>query len=315
MGTRSERQPINIIEQASVGEIPSPFQIPEGTARGKLLDMRQAARPSQSRVEMLVVFNDTQLFRQCDQEAFGAFMQFIDHYKDRITHLVANGDITDYELQSKFAKSPSSYGEAYEEIESTRWVFRTLAEKLPHAEKVMIDGNHDDRWKNMIDNQTMGLEEWVRSPEEMFHFKELGWRHIPYGRGNYYQWHDRLFYHGSRAASKGNNAKGELDDAHMSTTTAHTNRNEFWQQRDAMGRVMTSFTHGGFSKDNLGFVKKANTGWNQGFGVYFWSKQTGESVYPVMMKHGNPSFLWEGTLFNGKGFEIPTDGRRKRAGK
>lgn len=262
-------------------------------------------------VEMLVVFNDTQLSRNGDHEAIGAFMKFLDYYKDQITHIVANGDITDYELQSKFSKSPDMYGEAYEEIESTRWIFRSIAKLCPKAKKVFVDGNHDKRWDNFITDQTMGLEEWVRTPDDMFQLKELGWQHLPYGRGNYYKWHDRIFYHGARASGKGNNAKGELDDAHVSTTTGHTNRNEFWQQRDALGRVMTSFAHGGFSKDNLGYVKKSNTGWNQGFGVYYWTKKTGESPYAILMQHGNPRFIFEGNIFEGKGFRIPTTGKRK----
>lgn len=260
--------------------------------------------PAQSKVEMLVVINDTQLKHQCDEEALGACLAFIEHYKDKITHLVLNGDITDYEQQSRFAKLPDAYQHAYEEIQSTKWFIKTLGELLPEAEKVMIDGNHDARFENMIKDQTMGIEHWVRPPREMFEYEKYGFKHIPYGRGNYYRWHDRIFYHGSRAASKGNNAKGELDDAHYSTTTAHTNRNEFWQLRDTLGNVYTSFTHGGFSKDNLGFVKKANSGWNQGFGVYYWTEGVGEQAYMILMKHGLPQFIWEGRVFSGKGYKI-----------
>ena len=264
--------------------------------------------PSQRGVktEMLVVFNDTQLARQCDQEAFGAFINFLQQNKDRITHIVANGDITDYELQSRFSKNPEMFGAAQEEIEATRWVFDYIAKLCPKAEKVMIDGNHDKRWENMIADQTMGLEEWIKTPEDMFEFKKLGWKHIKYGQGNFYKWHDRIFYHGSRASGKGNNAKGELEDAHFSTTTGHTNRNEYWQQRDALGRTMTSFAHGGFSKDNLGFVKKANSGWGQGFGVYYWNPLSGESPYAILMQHGNPRFSFEGKIYDGTGFQIPT---------
>lgn len=204
------------------------------------------------------------------------------------------------------------WGEAIEEIESTRWLFRTLTELCPKTEKVFVDGNHDKRWENFINDQIMGIEEWIKTPEEMFQFKELGWKHLPYGRGNFYQWHDRIFFHGARASGKGNNAKGELEDAHVSTTTGHTNRNEFWQQRDALGRVMTSFTHGGFSKDNLGFVKKSNSGWNQGFGVYYWTKETGETPYMVLMRHGNPRFIFEGKVYDGKGFKIPTTSKTQQ---
>jgi hypothetical protein len=52
-------------------------------------------------------------------------------------------------------------------------------------------------------------------------------------------------------------------------------------------------------------MKKANTGWSQGFGVYYWNEEIGEQPYSVIMKHGTPSFIWEGKKFTGKGFRIP----------
>lgn len=268
--------------------------------------MKNITKKAMTRTEMLVVFNDTQLSRNGDHEAIGAFIKFVEAYKDKITHIVANGDITDYELQSRFSKSPDMMGEASEEIEATKWIFQTISKLCPNAEKVMVDGNHDKRWENMISDQGMGIEEWIRTPDEMFEFEKLGWKHLRYGQGTFYKWHDRIFFHGSRASGSSNNAKAEMGDANMSTTTGHTNRNEFWQERDALGRVMTSFAHGGFSKDNLGFVKKANSGWNQGFGVYYWNELAGEYPYAILMQHGNPRFIFEGNTFEGEGFVIPT---------
>lgn len=281
------------------------------STRTKIEDMKNTHRANLTKVEMLVVFNDLQLWGNADQEAIGAFMNFVDSYKDKITHLVANGDISDYELQSRFSKSPDMLGRAQAEIESTRWLFRTLSTLCPDAEKVMLDGNHEDRWSNFINDQNSGIENWIKTPDEMFHLKDLGWKHLEYGHGQFYKWHDRIFYHGARAASKGNNAKGELDDAHTSTTSGHTNRNEYWQQRDALGRTYTSYIHAGFSKDNLPFVKKANSGWQQGFGVYYFTEKVGEQVVPVELKHGNPRFLFEGKVFSGKDFQIPVSGNKK----
>jgi hypothetical protein len=257
-----------------------------------------------AQVEMLVVLNDLQLYRQCDEEALGAAIKFITAYKDRITHIVANGDITDYESQSRFSKSPDSYDRAHEEIEATRWFFKTLTDLCPKAEKVMVDGNHDARWENFIKDQTMGLEEWVATPDVMFRYKELGWKHVRYGSGQFYEWHNHIFWHGHRAGAKTNIPKAELEDAGVSGTSAHVNRNMYYEYRSALGKPMFWMTHGGFSKDNLSFMKKANTNWAQGFGVYYYTKDNGISPYMITMRHENPSFIFEGKMFDGRGFTI-----------
>ena len=254
---------------------------------------------------MLVVFNDTQLVRNCDLEAFGAFIKFLERYKDDITHIVANGDILDMEQANRFGYTEDMAQTMADEIAAGKWLFSYLSYLLPNAEKVLVQGNHEARWNNLIANQTNGIAAWIKTYEEQFHFSELRWRSIPYGRGNYYKWHDRIFYHGSRAAGKGNNAKSELDDAKYSTTTGHTNRNEYWQQRTVLGETLSSYAHGGFSKDNLGYIKKANTGWNQGFGVYYWHPEVGEQVYSVELHHGNPSYIFGGEIFSGKGWKLP----------
>lgn len=261
--------------------------------------------PLQCADEMLVVFNDTQLKHQCDEEALGAALSFVEEYAPKITHFVFNGDISDYEQQTHYAQYPDSYARAKEEIEATKWLFETITKMLPQATRVFVDGNHEDRWANMIKDQTMGIEEWIKSPDEMFQFKELGWEHIGYGRGKFYRWHDRIFWHGHRAGSKSNIPKQELDDAGVSVTTAHINRNMFHEHKDAFGTCKSAYTHGGFSKDNLAFMKTASTGWMQGFGVYYWNEEVGEQVFSINMKPGDPHFVWNGKVYSGKGFKIP----------
>jgi hypothetical protein len=255
--------------------------------------------------EMLVVINDTQLYRQCDEEALGAAISFIEYYKDKITHFVLNGDIMDMEEQSTYAHFPEQHGQSSLEIKAGKWLISYLTELLPNAERVFVFGNHDARWSNMLKNQNIGLEEWVTPFEEMFDLPSKGWKVVPYGRGHFYRWHDRIFWHGARAGAKSNVSKQELDDAGVSVTTAHINRNMYHEQVDAWRNFKSAIAHGGFSKDNLGFVKKANTSWSQGFGVYYWHDEIGEQVYSVVLKHGTPSFIWDGKKFTGRGWQIP----------
>jgi hypothetical protein len=273
----------------------------------KLLQSKQKEvkeRSPKQFTEMLVVFNDTQLLRETDQEALGAFLKYVEANKSRITHIVANGDIADFSAQSFFSKDLSTMNSAHDEIEAVRWLIDTLSEKLPNAKKVFIEGNHEERWSNMIDNEK-GNKEWIRSIDEQFGLSENGWRHIKYGSGQTYEWHDRIFWHGHRSSMYV--AKAELNDAGTSVTTGHINRNQFHEQTDARGVRKTALTHGGFSKDNLGFMKKANTGWAQGFGVYFYDQKTKtETPYMVSFAHRSPRFIGpDGNLYDGKGFKIP----------
>lgn len=273
---------------------------------------RSKETPTPQHTEMLVVLNDLQLVTSTDQEALGASFKFITKYKDKITHLVLNGDISDYEQQTSFAKSPDAAGKAGEEIEATKWVLEWLSLTLPNAKKVMVDGNHEERWGNYLQNQTGGLEEWIKTPDEMFNFEGLGFEHIKYGAGAYYEWHDRLFWHGHRSGTAANVPKLEVNDAGMSVSTGHINRNMMHEQRDARGHLKTGLVHAGFSKDNLHFMKKANTGWTQGFGVYYWDKQAGEHAYSIRMVAGNPKFIWEGEIFDGTGFEVGKNNNERK---
>ena len=291
--------------------------LPEGVDRiscgpSKAREMRnpikRAIKPSKT--EMLVVFNDTQLYRQCDQEALGAFLKFVSDYRKQITHIVGNGDILDLENLSKFPKQPDNYNEGENEIIAGRFLFSVLADMLPNAEKRINWGNHDQPRHDNLTANTVGVKEWVKSMDEQFDLTKQGWDVIPYGKGHYYQWHNRIFWHGVKCGAKANNAKSEQEDAGVATTTGHTNKNEFWQTRTALGITKTSYSHAGFSKDNLDFVKKANSGWQQGFGIYFWDKGVGETVVPIMMQHGTPRFRYEGKIYDGTGYAIPMSGKR-----
>jgi hypothetical protein len=299
-------------------EVPAMLPIMEGPMgvlaekENKKRIRRSKEQPLPQHAEMLVVLNDMQLVSSVDPEALGAAFRFIDANKDKITHLVLNGDISDYEQQTSFAKTPDSFGKALEEIEATQWVLEWLSMRLPNAKKVMIDGNHEDRWQHYIQDQTTGLEQWVKTPDEMFRFRELGFEHIPYGRGKFFQWHDRIFWHGSRAGAKANIPKLELEDAGVSTTTGHINRNMEHESRDALGHLKLSVVHAGFSRDDLSFVKKANPGWTQGFGVYYWDKKAGEQAYSIRMTAGNPRFIWNGEVFDGTGFKIGMPDKPKK---
>lgn len=254
--------------------------------------------------EMLVVFNDIQ-FTQTDGEALGAGLKFIKANRKQITHFVLNGDILDMEATSKFPKEPDELDHTSEELDQAQWFLSTIKDLLPDAKKVFVFGNHEDRYKNFLKNQTNGIEEFLISLEDKLGLKEDGWEVVDYGRGKFWKWHDRIFWHGSRAGAKSNIPKLELEDTGgVSVTTGHINRNMYHESVDVLGKYKSGIAHGGFSKDDLRFVRKANSGWTQGFGVYYWDKRHGEQPYMVLMEHKNPTFIWNGEIFDGTNFQI-----------
>lgn len=254
--------------------------------------------------EMLVVFNDIQ-FVQADPEALGAALKFIKANRKQITHFVLNGDILDMEAASKFPKNPDEIGHTSEEIDQANWFLQTISELLPDAKKVFIKGNHEARWENFLKNQTSGVEEFLITLEEKLGLDKLGYEVVDYGRGKFWEWHDLIFWHGSRAGAKSNIPKLELDDTGgVPVVTGHINRNMFHESVDIRGKKRFAMALGGFSKDDLRFVKKANSAWAQGFAVMYYSKQTGIQPYMIMMEHHRPAFIWNGEIFSGQGFKI-----------
>lgn len=287
--------------------ITPPEPTPIGVLREKQVKRKQKEvkeRAPRLYSEMLVVINDLQLLRNADDEAVGALMRYLEANSDKITHMVMNGDIVDMEQANMFGSTPDQAGTMADEIAAMRWLVDSVNRMLPNAKKVLVEGNHEDRFKNYIANQTSGIEEWIKDPREVYGIGS-DWEVIPYGAGKFYEWHDRIFWHGHRAGAKSHIAKLELQDAGESVTTAHINRNQYHEDRTARGRLSSGIVHGGFSKDNLHFMKKANTSWSQGFGVYFWDEKVGEQPYSVVMKHGNPRFIGpDGVVYDGTGFNL-----------
>lgn len=308
-------QELHQLEQVE-GGVPEPVVLPSvepeeptpiGVLREKQVRRKQKEikeRSPRRYDEFLVAFNDYQLLRNADPEAVGAQLSFLIANRHLITHVLFNGDMVDMEQANKFGSSPDQAGTMADEIAAMRWLVDLVNKNLPDAKKIWIFGNHENRYQNYVANQTSGIEEWVRTPEEVFGVGS-DWELIPYGQGNYYRFHDRVFWHGQRAGAKSHIAKLELQDAGVPVTTAHINKNQYHEERDALGNLKTAYTHGGASRDNLHFVKKANSNWSQGFGIYFWEKTVGEQVYSVVMRHGNPRFIGpDGVIYDGTGYNL-----------
>jgi len=299
-------QPITQTEPTLIEGLPPMSDSPAGIVIEKQVKRQQKEQKERSPrmySEMLVVANDFQFLRNADDEAVGAFMSFMEANKGKITHLVLNGDIADMEQANKFGSTPDQAGTMADEIAAMNWFFNKMDRLLPDAKKVMIMGNHSARYGNYTANQTSGIEEWIKTPEEAWGIGS-DWEVIPYAAGSYYKWHDRIFWHGHKSGKYV--ASQELTTAGVSVTTAHTNKNQYIEDRDALGNLKSGIVHGGFSRDNLHFMKTSNTKWSMGFGIYYWDKTVGEQPYSVIIRHGNGGRFIDpsGVIHDGAGYDL-----------
>ena len=126
----------------------------------------------------MIITNDTQIPFQ-DNKTLQAVHKFWDDFQPDIE--VYNGDIIDFYSISSFDKNPSRAFRLQDELDSVySWLFNR-AEANPNAQRIFIEGNHEDRlrrflWKDGADLSSLRVLDF----EELMRFEELGMRNLTY---------------------------------------------------------------------------------------------------------------------------------------
>ncbi|MDE1868021.1 MAG: hypothetical protein KGI08_09975, partial [Thaumarchaeota archaeon] len=145
-------QPDTTTHDEQVVQLPSLPAVQGGDTPGGILEEKEMKRKIRRIKEQspkffeerLLVVNDQQLLKSCDDEALGAFIKYGEDTGKTVTHYVINGDLTDNERASVFPKMPTSGEDVTgDEIEATRWFLKKSEEMFPNAQLVLIMGNHD----------------------------------------------------------------------------------------------------------------------------------------------------------------------------
>lgn len=254
-----------------------------------------------------------------DERAMGVALSIL---KDLNPDLVINlGDYMDF---AEFGRFTQEMAFAHTTQESVNRGHDFLAEQIanaPNAEEyVVMEGNHDRRLPNMIqDNaksayalqQANAPESWpVLSVPHLLRFDELGITYVDgYPAGEYYI-NDRIrVEHGSKTGPRGKIAAKMVADERISVITGHTHRIEEVYKttnvRDG-GRVNAAYTMGCLcridgavpstngSTDSLGNPVLKYEDWQQAVGIVEYVPGDGPfNVRTVLIHEGE-------AVFNGK---------------
>jgi hypothetical protein len=126
----------------------------------------------------IIIINDVQRPFQDD-----ATLEAVEHFwNDLHPNLeVYNGDISDFYLISKYDQNPSRRFHLQDELDDTHGWLARRAEANPDAERIFIEGNHEDRlrrWLWRYGKELSGLRNLELSA--LLRFEELKIRGLPY---------------------------------------------------------------------------------------------------------------------------------------
>ena len=98
--------------------------------------------------------------------------------------LVYNGDVNDFYQLSKFDKDPSRMDRLQADLNNTKKMFKHHAEILPKARKILIKGNHEDRWERFLRTSAPVLECLdCLELDRLFGLKTFGIKTVEYEEG------------------------------------------------------------------------------------------------------------------------------------
>ena len=123
-------------------------------------------------------------------EAISAVIRFIKYFKPH--RLIQLGDFCDFDSLSRFdLHNVNHFVTLHEELESSNHLLDQIDKAVPRAcEKVMIGGNHEDRYHQakakfmfVPDKVSRSMVEWRASWAHEYRLDERGWKWCEYGHG------------------------------------------------------------------------------------------------------------------------------------
>ena len=219
-----------------------------------------------------------------------------------------HGDLLDAEQISRFPKDPHARRSLAEEITIGATHLGTLKALTPHATRIFLQGNHEDRVRKTIwalaDNRAAG--ELLTLPEvaEALKVENLlgiadDWKTYSYtgaGGPNHHLLFDRLILkHGDVVRrDSAATAKAECQKYSKSGMSGHTHRLGSYYHRDYNG------VHAWFELGMAGMIREdyvAHADWQQGFAITTWSED--RSRYGVELVSINDGVCY----FRGRRYE------------
>jgi predicted phosphodiesterase len=216
-----------------------------------------------SRLQRIGIIPDTHWPYE-DSRAYSCCLHALRDFKpDVLVHL---GDAVDFYSISDFGKDPQRRTDVKFEIDYANNKLRELERLFPNARKVMLWGNHEDRWRrNVLWNETYKSIIGLIDIDGLFGYKEHGWEVVPYGK--YIRFGKLVFAHG-HATSSGHAAKMLADYGH-STVYGHLHAMQLFTRINALGEEMVAACPGWLGAlDKIDYMKKIPQ-WCHGFATVY----------------------------------------------
>lgn len=183
--------------------------------------------------QTVAVINDTHNPYQ-DVKALSLVEGLIEEIQPAI--LVYAGDMSDFYQISTFDKDPNRIGEMQADINNTKVMFHRHKRILPNTRKILLDGNHEDRWQKFLWSKASALSSLdCLTISQLYDLEEFGIEHIAYEQGLMIN-DIFLILHGTIASiHSGYTAKRMYEKHGGCGICAHCHRGGSFYKRDRFG--------------------------------------------------------------------------------
>jgi len=207
-------------------------------------------------------------------------------------YLVKNGDVTDFYQISKFDKSPERIDKLQDDIDSTTAMLHTQRDLLPNAVIILIEGNHEDRWRRFLWSKAVEIASLrCLQLEKLLRLDEYEISHVSYEDGLMIN-DIFLVIHGDiSSVHSGYTAKRMFEKHGGCGVTNHCHKGGSFYKRDRFG-IWGWWENFCLCNLNPDWIKNPN--WMQGLSlVHFKGKRFWVEQIPII----DHAFMYGGKLY------------------
>ena len=211
-----------------------------------------------------------------------AILPFIKDFKpDRLVQL---GDFCDWDCMSKHSMyNVDEFIEMSDEVKAANLMLDRLEKVLPpKCEKIMLGGNHEDRYHQakaahmfVPDKISKSMAQWKDSWAHEYDLDKRGWKWTEYGE--IVEFGKLVFTHGWFAAKTSGDMRSTADQAPgKNIICGHNHKHHVYGCMDEKGLPIESESIGTLSRFDLSYLRgRRATDWVHGF-MFIYTKKDGK---------------------------------------
>ena len=242
------------------------------------------------KIETAVVISDVHVPFQ-DEHSLASLRKFL--YDFQPDYFIINGDFYDFYGISRFVKNPHrTQGGLQKELDLGYLVMKWLIDVIPNAKKVLVEGNHEERWGKFLKSDPNLMSLNSLNLLDNLRITDLG---VEYSI-NSYMLHGLLIKHGTyynlhsvwkELTDEGcNGTSGHIHRVQMNARTYRSKTNIWVSTGHLADESLMDYTQTG----------KKVTNHQQSFNVYYFIPDK-EVIQPVPVVLKNHSFIFNGKYY------------------